>query len=299
MNLLGVVRRAAMLPGLRRLTTVTPVIRVTAALRAMLVRERLRFALNELRSRDVVGQYTLGAGGRQVVIRHHTPDVMGLDEIFAAGEYRPPSEAAALLDDAANLRVVDLGGNIGLFAIWVLTRHPDARVVSYEPDPDNAAIHARAIVANGAGDRWKLKPVAAAPADGTLAFRAGLGTTSHVVEHAGDGGGVITVEARDPFADLADADFLKIDIEGGEWGLLADPRFAALPARILCVEYHPDGSPSDDPGAAVEHLVQAGGWSVCNLPKLKMPGYGLVWGWRPVASPATASDDQAATSARS
>ena len=118
-----------------------------------------------------------------------------------------------------------------------------------------------------------LRRVAAAPRDGTLAFRSGLGTTSHVVEGPDAGGeGVITVEASDPFADLAKADFVKIDIEGGEWGLLADPRFATLSAQVVCVEYHPDGAPSGHPAADVERLVRAGGWSVRNVPKLNMPG---------------------------
>jgi FkbM family methyltransferase len=299
MDLLGVVRRAVTLPGLRRLTSVKAVTRATAALRAGLVQERGRFVRNELRRRDVVVQYTLrGAAGR-VVIRHHSPDVMGLDEIFAAGEYDPPAEAAAALDGISGLRVADLGGNIGLFAVWVRGRRPDARIVSYEPDPENAAIHARTIAANAAGDRWMLKCVAAAPRDGTLAFRSGLGTTSHVVEGPDAGGeGVITVEANDPFTDLAEADFVKIDIEGGEWGLLADPRFVTLSAQVVCVEYHPDGAPSGDPAADVERLVRAGGWSVRNLPKLNMPGYGLLWGWRPAASPVAASD-QSVASARS
>jgi FkbM family methyltransferase len=293
MDLLGVVRRAAVLPGLRRLTTVTPVIRVTAALRAALVRERWRFALNELRLRDMVRRYTLRDGGRCVVIRHHTPDVMGLDEIFAACEYEPAPEIAAALAAVPSLRVADLGGNIGLFGIWLLTRHPEARIVGYEPDPDNAAIHARAIAANDAGGRWTLKPFAAAPSDGTLLFKAGLGTTSHVVANGEDEDGAIVVEARDPFADLAQADFVKIDIEGGEWGLLADPRFAALRARVLCVEYHPDGAPGDDPGREIERLVRAGGWELRNVPKPNMPGYGLVWGWR-----ASAADSEPAASAQ-
>jgi hypothetical protein len=41
-------------------------------------------------------------------------------------------------------------------------------------------------------------------------------------------------------------DLLKMDIEGGEYALLSDPRFARLPIRALVMEWHrtrerPDG----------------------------------------------------------
>jgi hypothetical protein len=124
---------------------------------------------------------------------------------------------------------------------------------------------------------------------------AGHGTTSRVVDDsAGDGDGVITVEARDPFPDLATADVVKVDIEGGEWGLLADPRFATLPARVICIEYHLVGARSDDPGADAERMVRAGGWNVRHELRPNMPGHGMVWGWRPAPA-----GDQGAASARS
>jgi FkbM family methyltransferase len=303
-ELLDIVRRAAVLPGVRRLTTVTPVIRATGALRGVLVRESGRFALNELRPRHVTTRYTLrGRGGRQVVVRHHTSDVIELDMAFSGGEFEPPPEAAAVLGELVDPRAVDLGANIGLFSIWLLDCHPNARIVSYEPDPGNAAVLERTIEINGLGDRWTLRRAAAAISDGMLSFMAGHGTTSRVVDRMDpDGDGVITVEARDPFADLADADVVKVDIEGGEWTLVADSRFARLPARVVCVEYHLRGAPSDDPGADAVRMVRAGGWTVHHELRPNMPGHGMVWGWRPPgASPeagSAAPTDQAAASAR-
>lgn len=300
MDLLGIVRRAAMLPGVRRLTTVTPVLRVTAALRASLVRERRRFAFNELRPRAVVARYTLRAGGLQVAIRHHGSDVFALDMAFSGGEFEPPPEAAAVLDRIAAPRAVDLGANIGMFGIWLLQRAPDARVVSYEPEPGNAAMVERNIAANSAEGRWTLHRAAAAPADGTLSFMAGEGPRSRVVDGASSAGeGVITVAARDPFDELMAADFVKIDIEGGEWALMADRRFAALSAQVICVEYHRNGAPGDDPGADAERMVRAGGWVVHHELREGMPGHGMVWGWRPAAAPSAPAGDQGAASARS
>jgi FkbM family methyltransferase len=299
-DVLGLIRRAAMLPVLRRLTTVTPVLRLTAALRASLVCDRARFALNELRLRDVVGRYTLRDSGMHVVIRHHGSDVFALDMAFSGGEFDPPPEAAAVLDAIAEPRAVDLGANIGMFGIWVLRRAPGARVVSYEPEPGNAALVERNIEANRVEGRWTLRRAAAAPTDGTLSFMAGQGPRSRVVERPSSVvDGVITVEARDPFDDLMAADFVKVDIEGGEWALMADPRFATVPARVICVEYHRNGALSDDPGADAERMVRAGGWIVCHELREGMPGHGMVWGWRPTGSAAPGQDNQSAASARS
>jgi len=288
-----------MLPGLRCLTTVAPLLRVAAALRGALVREPTRFVLNELRRRDVVRRYTLRDCGQQVVIRHHTWDVLALDMAFSGGEFEPPAEVAAVLDDLPEPAAVDLGANIGMFGVWLLGRRPRARIVSYEPEPGNAAMVERNIAANGAGDRWRLRKAAAAPAGGTLWFRAGEGPRSHVVDAAGHGADVIAVDAVDPFPDLAAADFVKIDIEGGEWGLLADPRFATLPARVVCVEYHLAGAPGEDPGADAERMVRAGGWAVRREAREGLPDHGLVWGWRPDAARRTAADRQPSASARS
>ena len=46
----------------------------------------------------------------------------------------------------------------------------------------------------------------------------------------------------DVFPYLAAADLVKIDIEGSEWEILADARFAGIAARVLVLEYHPQGS---------------------------------------------------------
>ena len=46
----------------------------------------------------------------------------------------------------------------------------------------------------------------------------------------------------DVLGQIAEADLVKMDIEGGEWGILADPRIARQ--RALVLEYHPRGLPA-------------------------------------------------------
>ncbi len=46
----------------------------------------------------------------------------------------------ALLEQQRTPLIIDAGGHIGAAAVWFATQFPKARVVSVEPDPDNAAL---------------------------------------------------------------------------------------------------------------------------------------------------------------
>src|SRR5204863_1001831 len=113
------VRRAATLPGLRLLTRSGALLRVTYALRATLVADSRRFAANELRRRATVETYRLRHSDVRVAVRHHTADLMVLDEVFSQREYAPPDPVASALNALRPLRVADLGANIGVFGAWV------------------------------------------------------------------------------------------------------------------------------------------------------------------------------------
>ena len=223
--------------------------------------------------------YTLRAGGRRVTIRHGTPDVYLLHEALGREAYIPPRAAAdALLAVGRPLRVVDLGANIGLFEIALAPHAPVARVVAYEPDPDNLEL-LRRNVAGGGGAAWRIVEACAAGTDGQVPFLAGRFAESRVPE-AGAEGPTVTVAARDVFPDLAEADLVKIDIEGGEWEILGDPRLAATPARALVLEYHRWRCPTREPREAALSALRDAGYAT-GAPREEAPGFGVVWAWRP------------------
>lgn len=263
------VRKLATLPLFRNLTRVTPLIRLSYALRASLVRERGRFVRNELRRRPVSATYRLRESDLAVAIRHHSGDVMVLDEIFSQQEYEPPTG----VDLHSVGRAVDLGANIGLFGAWLLGRCPEARIVAYEADPANAAVHRLAVAANGLEDRWHVVEAFAGVREGTTTFTTGL----YAVSHEGEG---IEVPVVDVLPELGNADLVKIDIEGAEWALLADARFRTLPARIVVLEYHGEGSPDSDPAKAAERVLTRAGYAVHHTGRKPAFGAGLVWGVR-------------------
>jgi hypothetical protein len=89
----------------------------------------------------------------------------------------------------------------------------------------------------------------------------------------------ITVPARDVFGYLEDVDILKIDIEGGEWALLDDPRFADVSPELLFLEYHPHLCPSADPRGRALRALRQGGYEVKEV--FSTPrGIGLLSGTR-------------------
>jgi hypothetical protein len=53
-----------------------------------------------------------------------------------------------------------------------------------------------------------------------------------------------------------------MDIEGGEWDLLADPRFASVSAALLFLEYHPHLCPAPDARAHARRVLEEFGYLV-------------------------------------
>jgi FkbM family methyltransferase len=313
--------------------------RVAAVLRATTVRESGRFAARELAGRRTEAVYRLRGCDLRALVQHGTADVHALDQAFYQRAHEPPPDAATVLAGADHpLRALDLGAHVGMWGLWLHARFPVAHVLALEPDPRNAARHRRQIELNGLRGSWEVLEAAAVTADGPVTFTVGQGTRGRVEPDEGGaaasgagaesgaaaatggapesgaatatGGvpepGAATVAGRDAFALLDDLDLLKLDIEWGEWALLADPRAAALHVPVVMLEYHATGAPlSDpgsgapsadfgsgvlsaghatgapaaDPGAGARRALERAGYTTAP-PVETEPGFGVVWGWR-------------------
>lgn len=258
---------------------------------APVVRESLRFAARELSGRRSVGVYRPRGTDVRVFVRHSYPgpgggsqDLLPLDEVFRERCYDPPPPVARVLPRELR-RVVDLGGHLGYFGAFVLARRPSARVVAFEPEPEHARLLRETIRLNGLHGRWQLVEACAHVRDGTLRLAAGRSVATHVPE-PGDADGTIEVEARDVFDHLEDVDLLKVDIEGGEWPILFDERFADARPRAVVIEYHSGGCPTDNPKRAARERFRALGYEVHVPSGDPNPdfdpfwGRGLLWAWR-------------------
>ncbi len=271
--------RAKVIAVLRWAGGTRPLLPLTARmLCARLVNESLLFFARELRRPAGARAYTLRANGATINLRHRAGDSATLAEVFYRSDYEPPQDVVEAIGEP--LRILDLGANIGLFGAFALPRWPGAEVVAYEPDPDNASVHARTITANHAAARWRLITAAAGNREGEVELAAGMAMGSHIAA-AGDtpASDTVTVELRDVLDEVGGADLVKCDIEGGEWAVLLDPRFARLPPRAIVREYHPPMCPEPDPRAAAARALAAAGLQVAPIWH-RADGYGMLWGWR-------------------
>jgi FkbM family methyltransferase len=162
-------------------------------------------------------------------------DMSTVNEIFCREDYRASSDVRV---------VVDVGSNIGVSALYFLTRNPGSRVFLFEPDPKNVA-RLRLNLADFSG-RYEVEEAAVTAADGTATFASepsGRYGTLLVDEPSPFETTEITVRTRALNGVLADVlgeaqriDVLKIDTEGSETELVEsiDPE---LLERISTIYY--------------------------------------------------------------
>jgi len=143
--------------------------------------------------------------------------------------------------------VIDVGAHQGTFALCAVERGAK-RVVAIEPDPDNYDLLVENITTNEM--EGCIKPLrAAAWVDSfcELTLRAptmsgvNSGQRSLVFKDTFPGIPVVSVDLWALLKELGYVDYLKMDIEGGEWALLADPRArqALRAVGYVNIEVHP------------------------------------------------------------
>jgi FkbM family methyltransferase len=145
---------------------------------------------------------------RPTLYSHH--DLLTLNEIFCRHDYPAALEIGT---------VVDIGSNIGISALYFLSRNAHCRCFLFEPYEQNV----ERLKANLAGyeDRYELSTVAVADRAGPVTF--GVEPTGRYGGIGMETGTAITVECRHINDVLADVlirngaiDVLKIDTEGEE-----------------------------------------------------------------------------------
>ena len=127
--------------------------------------------------------------------------------------------------DGIGLDILDIGANVGSFALWATARWPGSVVTSYEPHPGTFG-----FLTQNTHLRRDIITVNAA------LFPGGQTTATFMSRFAGDGESGLASYAADTFApgsqaesyevrvvdpaSLPSADIVKIDIEGGEGDVL-------------------------------------------------------------------------------
>lgn len=217
--------------------------------------------------------FRLRSGERIYLRAAPATDVLTAYEMFVAEVYRDVGPEP----NPAVKRVVDVGANVGLSLVYWANRYPKAALVAFEPHPVHLASLRRNLEINGIADRVQVHAAAACTAPGT-AHLSDEENCSAVVD--GKTTGAQRVEAVDFFASIGiePIDLLKIDIEGGEYALLEDARFAALRVSRLVLEWHKtDEHPEGRQWC--ERQLESMGYTV--VPgKWSSEQNGLLWGFR-------------------
>lgn len=172
--------------------------------------------------------------------------------------------------------IVDLGANVGFSMLYFLHRFPMAKVIGFEPHPGHYAEAKRNLILDGTARRAVLYPEAAG-AFGRRLWLYDRGTSSSLSER--NAPGTIAAEVIDVFPRLLgrSIDLLKIDIEGGEYEILGDERFAELRVRAIVMEWHARDDGHDGKSWCCDRLRELGyrveeTWAERRV--------GMLWAWR-------------------
>ena len=129
--------------------------------------------------------------------------------------------------DGKGLDILDVGANVGSFALWASARWPGSHVTSFEPHPETFKL----LTANAGGRKDITLHNAAL-------FPGGIKKATFLSRYAGDGESTLAAYSQETFVEghqahsyevdvvdpttLPSADIVKIDIEGGEGEVLAN-----------------------------------------------------------------------------
>ena len=185
-----------------------------------------------------------------------------------------------LLDDCYGLdrlaganvnRVLDIGGNVGFFALAARNAFPQATIHVYEPSPSVIPF----LEHNVGGHDVQVFPEAVGASDGFVAVDEHphcVLTSVHVVESSS----IRQVGLQTAIDRLGGCDLAKIDCEGAEWDLFRN-RGAWPSIKRVSMEYHLHHS-----GRQLSDVVDALEGFGFEIERLE-PGsaeWGLVWAKR-------------------
>ena len=139
--------------------------------------------------------------------------------------------------------IVDVGGNVGVYACIGAARSPSGRVVTFEPVPANLAFLRRNVAANGLDSRVEIVEAALSdePGEAPIFLADSIGTHSLSRENAESEREIkVRVTTLDEHLRGRSVDLIKIDVEGFDGHVLRGGRELLRSQRpTLLLEFVP------------------------------------------------------------
>jgi len=154
----------------------------------------------------------------------------GFVEVFG-GDYSAPVKITG------PVTVLDIGANVGAFALWASVQWPQATIYSYEPHPDLFPLleHNTKHI-----DHCKRFNCAVGNPDRTALFERDDSRLCCTQFNRGDSTRTVPIAVIKPEV-LPLADIVKVDAEGAEWDIIRALQFTP---RLMIVEWHTDSARS-------------------------------------------------------
>jgi FkbM family methyltransferase len=206
---------------------------------------------------------TIRVQGLRFRVRRLTADEFFIAEVVVERQYNP-----AGFEINATDTVIDVGGNVGAFAVWAGSCAGRGRVITLEPVAENFSLLIRNLRRNALSHVTAVPAAVLSQRGAATIYLSSQGTGSHSArrEFTGPLRGEQTVEAV-TIGDIFErfgidrCDFLKLDCEGAEYEILEH-----LPPELfhrigkLVLEYHTQAEESKRAQAdgLIERLQDAG-----------------------------------------
>lgn len=199
-----------------------------------------------------------------ICLREGWPDFDSFGEIFIRDVY------GIVVDHITDCRtIIDLGGNIGLAALYFAIKYPQSRIVSVEPLPQNFQLLWRNL--EGLISSRRCMPLQAAvwssaknlvadpskPAERYNAFAVREPAAGTSADGPVSGLTMATIIGQSGFGAI---DLVKIDIEGAETELFRGDLDWLTQTRAVAIEFHGDSRR----GCGFDGIMERFGFKVVN-----------------------------------
>jgi FkbM family methyltransferase len=162
--------------------------------------------------------------------------------------------------------ILDIGANIGLFALAARGRYPEANIHCYEPNP-RALPYLRS---NAYGAKFTVYAEAVGANNGRVQI-VDMGDSNQAATVDVEGAGISKVGFEVAVGRLGYVDLLKLDCEGAEWDIFRSQEAWRM-VRELRMEYHLVHNHTVND---VKESLAALDFSTTRF--LEGPGFGMVW----------------------